>query len=110
MSNVYRVMVELTDLQEPSTPIDIDPVDIQDLRDRVMSLQQTFITWNNTVKERFDAAKASLFPDFKPGSTRPALICSVVQDDSFSQIVQKISDFIQQVIVPIENSLVSNVY
>lgn len=87
MSNVYRVMVELTDLESndsPPSPIDIDPVDIQDLRDRVMSLQQTFITWNATVKNRFDAAKTSLFPDFEPGSARPALICSVVQDDSFN--------------------------
>jgi len=75
-----------------------------------MSLQQIFITWNATVKDRMDAAKNSMFPDFEPNSSRPALIASVVQSDSFIEYVQKISDFIQQVIVPIEDSLNTHIY
>lgn len=105
MANVYRCMVNIS-----TSGLSVDPVEVEDVRTALMTLQASLIQLNDYVKQQFDQIKQSSLPDFEPSSEQVALICSVQQNDSFLDYSQKISDFISAVIVPLESGINTNTF
>lgn len=112
MANVYRIHFKLQqDSPDGPQPIVFDQTVIDDVRQGLIDLQAYIIQWNALVKSKLDSIKQDAFPDVTDVSPfNPVLVCSIVQDDTFIDYSQKISDFIQSVIDPLNQSIESGLY